>query len=1508
MKNSHNYSLISICLIVLQVMHLLLPAFSIAELNLPVPGARVLLSQTFSPVMIQGVNVHADNPFRFDFIIDEGDTSLSDQDLRFETEKLVKYFFASLTVPDDQMWVNLSPYEKNRVVPDIFGATEMGRDLLIQDYLLKQLTASLIYPENILGKEFWERVTLKSLKQFGTLDVPVNTFHKVWIVPERAKIVEHVQGAYIINSRFKVLLEEDYLALASNKDQAARGLQGIQSNDGKEMNQTTSQIMRDILIPEIEREVNEGETFANLRQIYHSLLLGKWYKDKLRSALDNQDLPLKNHYMDQGKIQGVNIEDPSINQDIYQQYIQAFDQGVFDYVKKDYDPGTKQIIPRQYFSGGVDATSLDYAMASKKEAKTYIPNFNVPVRVATADISPQGAPQEPTEQKYQDKVKIFTRKFIGSPLYPIDEKRILDYAQENAKPMAQNETSALSNKLILGQQSQTSEFQDTFPFFSTLFPLVTELLKDLSQIQSIYKRPTIDQAIPDFRGSRKRSINQVNIYEVENLEIPAISYITDQGVLHIYIQPANAIALFNQMIQSLLSMPPAIVVLLETAFSDEMLPPWIKEQMGAMTLIELKDFLLDYQTTQSRIRNSFRSIFYQNRVYSAQSYALAFAENLYNSALSFYARNGGDVENVISRPSQYSVSLKDSDSFVVSDSIQEITVDRTGNWMHSAGMFSEIEELSATVESTIGALADTNPIKSIVREIWEQALIGERLAQILDLTPQPGLVLVKKDFFSIQRSKDQSIHVNLSGQIRIEAHGSFRGLRPSEQNEVMGLIAQVVNIQPATREIWETNQKSREEIYRLFRTYPEFMPTVEVDGIYVAVLKENFSFDERYLIELNGNLYKITGRKELEVLEENDSQYPFMQLLDRIVETQPNLWMESYPTLALIWNQFKQQRAYMRKWGVTDAKDLPSIDQDNPDKIVLNVVEPSLRTRKIFEANTQTGLLWEHRFGVISPMLSIDEETLAPINALMELIVKDYDMEFYLKWTEIVVRRKKVWETTKRDPGLLPQWSYRGFDVYLSTNLSFRFDEDRISEGVQTASEEQMLHLVKILEDAQPFVQDGPKMLKFYKAAVDFRAKLRRFGLRSTKALPYVTDYGKKLVSPLPGNHELTLTIGGIFRKDGKEIESTELPAEDWEYLQRSLDIELEFQTAPRDESLIPKNFFRTAIMNQLRAQSRGIRDITRKPRLGYSLAWINEQDSPGGRALELPWGDRSGIYIYETGTIEGFDQESPEKIIEIIENLLAQAENFADFPYYDALEFWDAAKENFLLLRGNGFMNYRELPKIIFEDLPPEALPDSEVILQVQKVGFIGQKIFLNNEGKNLVHAFNYDSLGSINSQKEWKDLYEDQIEEIDRIMWRAGKVNRKLFQVWQKIRPAEGRKRPEGYRRPSHLLDISPDKKSPSMEQKNIINRIEVAFLTSNSKLTPGPTLKLNEELIKGGIDMNPGLATIEVEQSSGPFVLPRLAQPDASFKIDKGLDVALRYLSPPITVYQAVGLGGK
>lgn len=280
-------------------------------LNLPEPGSLVNVSAAFVPVLIKGISLHPENPLVFDFIVDPGNTGYGDEQIREEGQRLIKYFLAALTVPEKDLWVNLSPYEKDRIIPTAFGQTEMGRDLLAQDYILKQISASMIYPERDLGKDFWGRVYQKAKEAYGTVKIPVSTFNKVWIVPDRAVIVENNQTAFVAKGHLKVMLEEDYAALNEKRAGEILGNKNIKEQDLKKINNISSSVVREIILPEIEKEVNEGKNFAQLRQIYYSLVLAAWFKNNLKDNI------LTQVYADQKKISGVDIEDKNAKEQIY---------------------------------------------------------------------------------------------------------------------------------------------------------------------------------------------------------------------------------------------------------------------------------------------------------------------------------------------------------------------------------------------------------------------------------------------------------------------------------------------------------------------------------------------------------------------------------------------------------------------------------------------------------------------------------------------------------------------------------------------------------------------------------------------------------------------------------------------------------------------------------------------------------------------------------------------------------------------------------------------------------------------------------------------------------------------------------------------------------------------------------------------------------------------------------------------------------------------------------------
>lgn len=325
-----------------------IPAQAQSEFFLPNPGTMVVASPNLIPPVIKGIKIFPDNPLRFDFIIDAGPASLKDGELRQEADKLIKYFLASLTIPEDDLWVNLSPYEKDRIIPEDLSFTDMGRDLLGQDYVLKQLAASLTYPEKQLGQEFWKRVYEKAQALYGAADIPVNTFNKVWVVPEKAVVYENGDTAFVIESHLKVMLEGDYLALKENFNNKNQGMGQLKETDVKALSDVSSIAMKEVVIPEIEKEVNEGKNFALLRQVYYSLILATWFKRNLKESL------LGKIYVGQGKLDGVDIDDKNVKKKIYEKYLEAFKMGVYNYIKEDYDPVTQEMTPRKYFSGGFE--------------------------------------------------------------------------------------------------------------------------------------------------------------------------------------------------------------------------------------------------------------------------------------------------------------------------------------------------------------------------------------------------------------------------------------------------------------------------------------------------------------------------------------------------------------------------------------------------------------------------------------------------------------------------------------------------------------------------------------------------------------------------------------------------------------------------------------------------------------------------------------------------------------------------------------------------------------------------------------------------------------------------------------------------------------------------------------------------------------------------------------------------------------------------------------------------
>ncbi|MCK5215126.1 MAG: hypothetical protein KAR05_07225, partial [Candidatus Omnitrophica bacterium] len=335
-KKSLAYKIISGFILLSFLSSVVMPPQAMAQTpfsvtTLPVPGTMTTLSPGFTPPLMRGVSLFPDNPLKFNFVMDEGDMDLDGASKKEEYEKLIKYFLASLTIPDRDLWVNLSPNEEDRIITDELALTEMGRDMLSQDYVLKQLAASMPYPESNLGRKFWDRVYTKARKMYNTTNIPVSTFNKIWIVPQKAVVYEQNGNAFVAESSMKVMLEEDYIAMQKHL-KAGASTSKVTKEEAEELSRISSEVVRNVLLPEIQKEINGGKNFAPLRQVYHSMILAAWYKRTLRNSLLGQV------YIGQAKVKGIDVADKEMKEKIYARYMESLKKGAYDYIKKDIDP------------------------------------------------------------------------------------------------------------------------------------------------------------------------------------------------------------------------------------------------------------------------------------------------------------------------------------------------------------------------------------------------------------------------------------------------------------------------------------------------------------------------------------------------------------------------------------------------------------------------------------------------------------------------------------------------------------------------------------------------------------------------------------------------------------------------------------------------------------------------------------------------------------------------------------------------------------------------------------------------------------------------------------------------------------------------------------------------------------------------------------------------------------------------------------------------------------------
>jgi hypothetical protein len=313
-------------------------------------GGRAL-DEGFPP-LVGGITFPLQDPLKigFSLLADATHEMPTREEQLALQQRLGRYLNALLVLTGDQVNVTLSPTEDYCGLPELLRHTELGRDLLAQDVVLKHYTASQLHPSTLHGRAFWDRVHGLSSGQSD-----FESCFRVWIVPGKTVVSEKMvadQGQVTIDRlELQVLCEDapDAICRWRALRHPDAEIPGV-----PEANSEIVAAFEELILPEIQKEVSLGARFGLLRQILSVLVVAKWIResqlgDRLRQ-IGFIDANTPERY-------GLNTVDDAVMVALKRTYLQIFGAGIWHHAMKRINLETGLVEQRLYVAGGL---SLDW--------------------------------------------------------------------------------------------------------------------------------------------------------------------------------------------------------------------------------------------------------------------------------------------------------------------------------------------------------------------------------------------------------------------------------------------------------------------------------------------------------------------------------------------------------------------------------------------------------------------------------------------------------------------------------------------------------------------------------------------------------------------------------------------------------------------------------------------------------------------------------------------------------------------------------------------------------------------------------------------------------------------------------------------------------------------------------------------------------------------------------------------------------------------------------------------
>jgi hypothetical protein len=338
------------------------------------PEGKDLGGIDFSSIQLNYISVFSEQDEEiFSYVLKAKKAEKGDEiiDLEDATELSLNSFFIGLSIPNDEFWVNLNPWESDRIIEDDLVGTDVGKILLDADFQMKRDFCKYEDPcTGEIGETYWALLDKKQeelvsdgmnkypgqIKEIENVLFQTATRH--WIVPDRIDVYGNENEIYVINSTLNIYSEPVYNHSTFeivNQDASSLSKECLDylNETVKEYGRYAAELEEEMILPLVVQDMNSN-TYADLRQVYVSLALAQWYKEHADTTAIFSD------FIDSRNLTVLESQTLWSATDIWEEYVKSYREGEYHCWKNRTYHTDEYLVTESkfYSSGGVDFSGI----------------------------------------------------------------------------------------------------------------------------------------------------------------------------------------------------------------------------------------------------------------------------------------------------------------------------------------------------------------------------------------------------------------------------------------------------------------------------------------------------------------------------------------------------------------------------------------------------------------------------------------------------------------------------------------------------------------------------------------------------------------------------------------------------------------------------------------------------------------------------------------------------------------------------------------------------------------------------------------------------------------------------------------------------------------------------------------------------------------------------------------------------------------------------------------------